>query len=125
LYVRVPDVIAFVRAVAPVLEQRVSASPAVAWTGTLRIDMYQGGLQLRFDEGRLAAVDTVNGPTDDRPGTVDARIRREDLLHLLLGNRSIEQVEETTADCLVNTDIGALMLDVLFPAMPMSTWEYC
>jgi hypothetical protein len=125
LYVRVPDVIAFLRAVAPVLEQRVSASPAVAWTGTLRIDMYQGGLQLRFDEGRLAAVDTMNGPTDDRPGTVDARIRRDDLLHLLLGNRSIKQVEETTADCLVNTDIGALMLDVLFPAMPMSTWEYC
>jgi hypothetical protein len=31
----------------------------------------------------------------------------------------------TTADCLLTSDTGALMLDVLFPPMPMSTWEYC
>jgi hypothetical protein len=28
-------------------------------------------------------------------------------------------------DCLLMTDTGALLLDVLFPPMPMSTWEYC
>jgi hypothetical protein len=125
LYVRVPDVIAFVRAVAPVLEARLAASPAVAWTGTLRIDLYQGGVQFRFDQGRLSAVEPWNRPTDDRQRAVDASIRREDFLHLLLGSRSINELEATTADCLLDTDTGVLMLDVLFPPMPMSTWEYC
>jgi hypothetical protein len=121
----VPDVIAFLRAIAPVLEARVAASPAVAWTGTLRIDLYQGGIQLRFDRGRLSAVEPWSRPTYDGERAVDASIRREDLLHLLLGNRSISELEMTTADCLLTTDTGALMLDVLFPPMPMSTWEYC
>jgi len=49
----------------------------------------------------------------------------DDFLHLLLGNRGIDDVERTTADCLVRTDVGALMLDVLFPSMPLSTWEFC
>jgi len=39
----------------------------------------------------------------------------DDVLHLLPGNRGIDDVERTTADCLVRTDVGALMLDVLFP----------
>jgi GNAT superfamily N-acetyltransferase len=125
LYVRVPDVIALLRAIAPVLEARLAASPAVAWTGTLCIDLYQGGLQVRFDQGRLSAVEPWSRPTDHRPSTVDASIRREDFLHLLLGNRSPNELEQTTADFLVNTDTGGLLLDVLFPPMPMSTWEYC
>ena len=125
LYVRVPDVVAFMRAIAPVLEARVAASPAVAWTGALRIDLYQGGLQFHFDQGRLSAVEPWDRPTDDREHAVDASIRREDFVHLLLGNRSINELEVTTADCLLITDTGALMLDVLFPPMPMSSWEYC
>ncbi len=125
LYVRVPDVVAFLRAIAPVLEARLADSPAVAWTGTLTVDMYQSGLQLRFDRGRLIAVEPWNGPADDPQGAVDASIRREEFLPLLLGNRSINELEATTPDCLLTTDAGALLLDVLFPPMPVSTWEYC
>ena len=49
---------------------------------------------------------------------------RDDFLQLLFGNRTIEELERTTADCLLSTDAGALLLDVLFPAMPTSTWEF-
>ncbi len=125
LYVRVPDVVAFLRAIAPVLEARLAASPAVGWTGDLHIDLYQDGFRLRFDHGQLTAVGPWIRPTDDREAGVDARIRRDDLLHLLFGSRSVDEVERTTADCLLTTDAGALLLDVLFPTMPTSTWEYC
>jgi Acetyltransferase (GNAT) domain len=125
LYVRVPDVVAFLRAVAPVLEARVAASPAVAWTGDLRIDLYDGGFRLRFDEGRLVGIEPWIPPDDDTGGAADASLPRDDFLHLLLGNRSVVDVERATADCHLRTDAGALMLDVLFPPMPMSTWEFC
>lgn len=42
-----------------------------------------------------------------------------------LGNRTVDEVERTTADCLVDTDAGALLLDVLFPPMPLSAWDFC
>ena len=125
LYVRVPDLVAFLRAIAPVLDARLAASPGVGWTGDLRIDLYQDGLRLRFDHGRLTAVEPWNRHTDDGERAVDARIRRDDFLHLLLGSRPVDDVERTTADCLLTTDAGALMLDALFPTMPMSTWENC
>lgn len=125
LYVRVPDVITFVRAITPVLEARLAASPAVAWTGDLHIDLYNGGLRLRFEDGRLSLIEQWMPPADETDSTVDASLPRTEFLHLLLGNRPIHDLERTTADCLLKTDIGALMLDVLFPPMPTSTWEFC
>ena len=125
LYVRVPDLVAFLRAVAPALEARVAASPAVASTGDLRIDLYDCGVLLRFDEGRLAGIEPWVPPDDATDGVADASVPRDDFLHLLFGNRSVVDVERATADCRLRTDTGALMLDVLFPAMPMSTWEFC
>ena len=124
LYIRVPDVIAFLRAIAPALEARLAASPAVAWTGDLHIDLYQGGFRLRFDQGRLAKIEPWKPPDGDSERGVDVRIPRDDFLHLLLGNRTIHELETTTADCLLETDAGALLLDVLFPPMPTATWEF-
>ena len=125
LYIRVPDVIAFLRAIAPALEARLAASPAVAWTGALHIDLYQGGVRLRFDQGRLAEIEPWRRSAGGPASAVDANIPRDDFLHLLLGNRTIQELERTTADCLIETDAGALLLDVLFPPMPTSTWEFC
>ena len=49
----------------------------------------------------------------------------EDFLHLFLGNRRLDDLEAASADCIVDTDAGALLLDVLFPRMPASRWELC
>ena len=125
LYVRVPDLITLLRAIAPVLEARLESSPAVAWTGDLRIDLYEEGLRLRFDEGRLDAIEPWRPPADDGEPGADASMPRDDFLHLLLGNRTIHEREGATADCIVDTDNGALLLEVLFPRMPMATWEFC
>jgi hypothetical protein len=125
VYVRVPDLVAYLRAIAPVLEGRLASSPAVAWTGDLRIDLYREGVRLRFDEGRLSAIEPWRPQGDGGEPGADVTIPRDDLLHLLLGNRTIQDVEHMTADCLVETDTGALLLDVLFPPMPMATWEFC
>jgi GNAT superfamily N-acetyltransferase len=125
LYVRVPDLVAFLRAITSVLEARVASSPAIAWTGDLRIDLYQEGLRLRFDDGRLSAIEPWRPPAADGDPGADASMPRDEFLHLLLGNRTIHELERATADCIVDTDTGALLLEVLFPRMPMATWEYC
>ena len=120
-----PDLVAALRAVTPVLEARLAASPAVAWTGDLRVDLYQNGLRLRFDDGRLSSVERWTPPADETESAADAQLDRETFLHLLFGNRRIADLERTTPDCQLNTDTGALLLDALFPPMPTSTWEFC
>ena len=62
LYVRVPDVVAVLRAVVPVLEARLATSPAIGWTGELHIDLYTGGILIRFDEGRITSIERWSPP---------------------------------------------------------------
>ena len=107
------------------LEERLAASPAVSWTGDLRIDLYTGGLRFRFDEGRVSSVEHWTPPPGDTAIVADASLTVEAFLHLVLGNRRVDDVERAIADCVLETDTGALLLDVLFPPMPMSTWEFC
>lgn len=117
-YVRVPDVVAFIDRARPALERRLAESPAVGWTGTLTIDLYTYAVQLVFDAGQLTSVSRQNPPE-----SADVSLPAEAFLHLLFGNRSLEEIERTVADSRVGTDAGALLVDALFPPMPYSSWE--
>ena len=52
----------------------------------------------------------------------DVSLPVEAFLHLLLGNRRLADLEATTPDCTVNTDTGAVLVDALFPRLPLSVW---
>ncbi len=116
LYVRAADPLGLVRAVAPVLEARLAASPAVGWTGDLRVDLYTSGLHLRFDGGRLTSVEPWAPPPDEGGPRADASMAIEDFLHLFLGNRRLDDLERASADCIVDTDAGALLRRRAVPA---------
>ena len=124
LYVRVPDLGQFLRAVAPAFEARVAASPAVGFCGELLIDLFTERLALRFDSGRLVAVERARETleTGETTGSVDLRLPDEAFLHLLFGNRSLAEVVTTYADAAVCTDRGGLLGEVLFPRMPLTAW---
>src|SRR4029453_8057052 len=61
-YVRVPDVPAFIRHVAPLLEKRLADSVLSGYTGELLLDFYRGGLHLNFEQGKLSAVEPWQSP---------------------------------------------------------------
>ncbi len=122
-YVRVPDVVAFIDRVRPVLETRLAASPAVGWTGTVAINLYTEAVRLVFDAGRLTSV--TRDPEILQSGNADISLPTESFLHLLLGNRTLDDLERRIADCRLGTDAGVLLLDVLFPRMPYASWELC
>ncbi len=68
-YVRVPDLAAFLRHVAPALEARLAASPLAGHSGDLRLGFYRHGVRLTFESGRLAQAERT-----DTAGATDARI---------------------------------------------------
>lgn len=61
-YLRVPDPVAFLRHIRPVLERRLEGSGANRYTGEFRIGFYDlTGVALTFDQGRIVEIAPVKG----------------------------------------------------------------
>jgi hypothetical protein len=113
-YIRVPDLPAFVRHIAPVLEARLAASALAGHTGTLRLNFYQSQMALTFAEGRLAEIGTFT-PAAIEDG--DARFPGLTFLQVLLGHRTPAEIAHIHADCYANP-AAAVLLGILFPPQP-------
>jgi hypothetical protein len=117
--VRVPDLVGFIRKVAPVLERRLAESPLVGHGGELTISFYQSGLKLSFARGRLAHVESWQPTPEVR---ASARFPNLTFLQLLLGYRSLEELEYAFADCLTANDETRALLEILFPKRSSDVW---
>jgi hypothetical protein len=111
-YMRVADLPAFLRQIAPALEARLAASPCAGYTGELLISQFTGGLRLVFEKGRLSAVEPWQPPQDGD----DARANFPPLvfLQLLFGLRSLAELRAAFPDCAVKDETRPLV-EALFP----------
>jgi GNAT superfamily N-acetyltransferase len=112
-YMRVPDIAAFVRLVAPALERRVAGGPLAGLSRSLVLDFYTGGLRLDFERGLLAAAENLP------PGVEGAGAGFPPLvfLQLLFGYRSLKQLRRCLPDVFCDSDVFPV-LDGLFPRRP-------
>lgn len=117
-YIRVPDLPAFVRQIAPVLEARLAASEAAGYSGELRLNFFRHGLRLRFQDGRLGAAPWLEAHRDD------AGVSFPDLtfLQLLFGHRALDELEYAFPDCRVRGEEARVLLTALFPKQPSLVW---
>jgi predicted N-acetyltransferase YhbS len=118
-YLRVPDLPAFLRRVAPVLEGRLATSAAAGHTGELRIGFYGDGLRLVFAQGRMEAAEPW-APGED--GTSAPAFPGLTFLQLLFGYRSLAELEHAFADCVATGEAGRVLLDALFPKQASHVW---
>ncbi len=111
-YLRVADLPAFLRHIAPVLEQRLAGSVMAGHTGTLRLNFYDRQMTLDFAEGNLADVGTF-----EPEGIADGDALFPDLtfLQLVFGYRSLEELTSARADCYDRKVEAGVLLDALFP----------
>ena len=64
---RIPDPIAFLKTLRPVLSQRLAASDLATASGTVELSLYTYGIALDYEAGAVTAVRKVAGvedPTD-------------------------------------------------------------
>ena len=115
---RVPDHVAFLRRVAPVLEQRLAQSAARGYTGALRLQLYTGELSLRFAEGGL---DVQAGATPNGTRSATAAIPAALFPHLLMGHKSLDALLAFDADCIVDDENAYTVLSALFPGTQFAT----
>ena len=119
-YVRVPDLPDFIRTIAPVLEERLAASPIVGYTGELKITFYRSGLRLAFEKGKLSPAEPYT-PTPVG-GSGNAAFPGLTFLQLLLGYRSLEELRYAFADCWADRDEVSVVLNTLFPKQASHVW---
>ena len=118
-YVRVPDLLGFIRRVAPVLERRLASSVLVGHSGELKISRYRDGLHLSFKQGQLVSIDPWQpaGAEDGGAGFPDLTF-----LQLLFGYRSLEELKYAFPDCWTLNDEARALLEALFPKELSNVW---
>jgi predicted N-acetyltransferase YhbS len=112
LYIRIPNLADFMQHIAPVLERRLAQSVMVGHTGELKISFYRSGLRLVFERGKISGVEPWM-PTVEDGGM--ARFPDLTFLQLLLGHRSLEELEDAWKDCDHDSDEARALLRALFP----------
>jgi hypothetical protein len=117
-YVRVPDLPAFIRHVAPALERRLAASPLAGHSGEVRISFYRDGLRLAFERGKLTVAESWQ-PTVEEEG--DCAFPDRTFLQLLFGHRSHADLSRAFVDVWAEHNARAL-LQALFPPAPSEVW---
>lgn len=111
-YIRVPDIVAFIRHVTPALEERLARSVLTGHSGELRIDFYRGGLHLTFENGKLVTAEPWRVPAFGERAV--AGCPPLIFLQLLLGYRSLTELRTIFPDVWANNEVQ-LLLDILFP----------
>jgi hypothetical protein len=113
--VHVPDLAALLRAMGPVLEQRLAASPFAGLTRDLQICFYRDSVTLRFEAGRLADV-AATGPAQ---GAIN--FPPLTFTPLLFGHRTVDQMRLAYPDISVDGSVR-LLFETLFP--PVASFIY-
>jgi GNAT superfamily N-acetyltransferase len=113
-YIRVPDLPAFVRHIAPVLERRLADSVMRGYTGQLNINFYRGGLSLVFEKGQLSSAENWQAPLHSDQHWKGASFPPLTFLQLLFGYRSLDELQAAFPDCWASEEPG-LLLNALFP----------
>jgi hypothetical protein len=111
-YVRVADLPALVRHIAPALERRLIGSIAEGYSGEMKLSFYRGGLRLVFEAVRLTTAEEWKSSAWD---TGHAGFPPLVFLRLLFGYQSVAELRAANPDVWVN-HAQRPVLDALFPA---------
>jgi GNAT superfamily N-acetyltransferase len=114
-YVRVADLPAFIRHIAPALEQRLAQSMLAGYTGEIKLDFYQGGLRLVFEGGHLESAEDWRVPIYE--GNAGAGFPPLVFLQVVFGHRTLDELQQAFPDVWVNGEME-VVLKTLFPARP-------
>jgi hypothetical protein len=111
-YLRVADLPAFLRRIAPVFEERLASSAVVGYTGSLKLSFYRSGLLIAFEDGRLTGADPWRPSHEDQGAAAFPGLS---FLQLLFGYRSLSELRDIFPDCWTETDEAQALLEALFP----------
>ena len=118
LYIRVPDLVAFLRHIRPALEKNLVGTVAEGYNGELKLNYYRSGIQLKFNGGKIMDISNWS-PDSVEDG--DAQFPDLTFLQLLCGRLRFNELKTNFVDCGGRDEAGVL-LDCLFPPFTGNVW---
>ena len=118
LYIRIPDLVAFLRHIRPALEKNLVGTVAEGYNGELKVNRYRSGVQLKFNGGKITDISNWS-PESVEEG--DVQFPDLTFLQLLCGRRRFNELKSNFADCDGRDEAGVL-LDCLFPPFTGNIW---
>ena len=118
-YIRVPDLVGFLRHINPILEERLARSPFVGYSGEVKITQYRDGFKFIFDEGHLDVEAWQPSPRGHSGGAAFPDLT---FIQLLFGYRSVDELDFAFADCWFKNDEIKGLLNILFPKISSNVW---
>ena len=115
-YVRVPDIPAFLRHIAPALERQLAGSIMAGHTGTSKINLYHSRFVMVWEDGRLKEI--TDGYEYERLEHGDSNFPDLTFLQLLFGFRSYNELNASFVDCYSRDATTRVLLRALFPKRP-------
>ena len=115
LYCRIPDPVAFLQVVRPLLSARLAASPLASAAGEVTISLYNDAVRLAYAGGEVtdvARADPIEDPFEDG----EAGVAPDWFPALVLGRWGAVGLEERIDD--VTLGPHRQLLEILFPARP-------
>ena len=110
-YVRVPDPVAFIRLIQPILERRLEGSGANRYTGEFKIGFYNlTGLALKFEQGKLIDVGMIQGK-DGYSVSFPWNL----FWNVVFGDQSGEDLRAVLPDVDLGSGRSLVLLNTLFP----------
>ena len=119
-YIRIPDLIAFLRHIRPALEKHLIGTVAEGYTGELKISFYRSGIHFTFASGRITQIAAWT-PEDIEDG--DAIFPDLTFYHLLCGRCRMEELAANFVDCWPKNTTAAVLLNCLFPEFKSEVWH--
>ncbi len=117
-YIRVPDMVAFLRHIRPALEKHLVGTVAEGYSGELKLNFFRRGIQLKLERGQITDISNWF-PEEVWHG--DVRFPDLTFLQLVCGRRRFSELTEDFADCW-GSDEAAVLLDCLFPPFTGNVW---
>jgi hypothetical protein len=119
-YMRVANLVDFLRHITPALERQLASSPMSGYSGELKITFYRGGLKLSIKKGCIVSVEAWKPEPQGHSG--DAAFPELTFLQLLFAYRSLDELKHAFPDCWTDHDDARALLEALFPQRPSDVW---
>ncbi len=110
--IKIPDLKRFFESIKVVLENRVEKSKFNNLSKTVIISNYKQSIELMFNKGKIEAIKIESGYPDAEK--CDVRIPGALLLKLLLGDRTVDEINHIVKDARINPSSKKL-IEILFP----------
>ena len=111
-YVRVPDLVKFLKVITPALELHLVESDIAGYSGEVTIGFYTSGVRLRIEKGKVTTLKPWMPEPSNRGKAVFPELT---FLQLLFGYRSIDEIRYARPDCYYQDDETRVLLSILFP----------